>query len=337
MNQPSAAEGALPSLREFFSLRGAERTVAAYEPAQQARVQAHAAAAARRLSAGRRTLEDVPAASLMLDAVRHYLLAARAAQSRASTASTDEANGVDLARELPPLSADPTRPDAAPTDDARVREALAALDSLYLDRLPAEDAARLRGALDRAAGMLAGRVEARSLLNVRATRWGRRAAVAVVAAYGLWATAAAIWLPKNVARDKPVHASSSRHGDGHELVDGEIATVPGLMTGVEESPSATIDLVDLYAIDEIRVYNRIDQSFDDSLPMAVEVSVDGSLYRPLGRRDEHFSADPPWIVSGRHEAGRFVRIKALKRGYLALSEVEVYGKKLPKGPPPPHP
>jgi hypothetical protein len=41
-------------------------------------------------------------------------------------------------------------------------------------------------------------------------------------------------------------------------------------------------------------------------------------------------------VSAHKEVARFVRLKVLKRGYLALSEVEVYGKKVPaKAPLPP--
>ena len=217
----------------------------------------------------------------------------------------------------------------------RLRAALDADDPLFFDRLSREDAARTRVALEGAATRLANGVEARSLLNVRATRWGRRAAVTLLALYVLGSLAAARWLPKNVAREKPVHPSSTRRGDGKELVDGEIATVPGVYTNAEESPSVVIDLVDTYAVSEIRVKNRIDQSFDDSLPLVVEAAIEGGAFHPIARRDEHFAADPPWIIKANGEPVRLVRIKVLKRGYLALSEVEVYGKKLePKAPHP---
>ncbi len=216
-----------------------------------------------------------------------------------------------------------------PSDDERAREALAAADPLYIDRLSPEDAARTRMALDRAVGLLRGRVEARSLLDVRATRVGRRAALVVMALYGVGSLAAAIWLPKNVALDKPVHPSSSRRGDGHELVDGDLAIPPGVFTNVEESPSATIDLVDTYAIESVRVHNRLDEAFDDCLPLAVEISTDGVGYTQIGHRTDHFAADPPWVVPAKNLAARYVRIKVLKHGYLALSEVEVYGKRLP--------
>jgi hypothetical protein len=320
------APGALASIREFFALRRAEQTVRAYEPEQHRRIQAHTEAARRRLAVGRRTVDDVAAAATLREAVLHSLLATHAARSRDVSR---EIAGPDLVASLPTLPADPTRPDAVPSDDGRVRGALSARDPLYFDRLSPQDVARTRAALERAAAMLAGRVEARSLINVRATRIGRLAALVVIGVYSIGAAAAAAWLPRNVARDKPVHLSSSRRGDGKELVDGEIATVPGVYTNVEESPSATIDLGDVFAIDQIRVYNRIDHAFDDSLPLDVELSTDGLKFKPLARRDDHFSADPPWIVTVHHEPARFVRVRVLKRGYLALSEVEVYGKKLP--------
>lgn len=300
----------LASIREFFGLRRAEATVGAYRPAQHERVQAHAAAAARRLRAGRRTLDDVAAAILLQDAVRLYLQAWAVAHGPAHRA-------------------------AAPAHDERVQAALSTEDPLLLDALSREELALTRLALEQAAATLAGGVEARSLLNLRATRWGRRAAVVVLGLYALGSIAAAIWLPKNVALEKPVHPSSTRHGDGHELVDGEIGTVPGVLTNVEDSPSVIIDLVDSYAVDEIRVHNRIDQAFDDSLPLVVEVSADGTTFKQLGRREEHFAADPPWVLKTHHEPVRLVRIKVMKRGYLALSEVEVYGKKLVTKPPHP--
>jgi hypothetical protein len=175
--------------------------------------------------------------------------------------------------------------------------------------------------------MLAGTVEYRTALNVRATRWGRFAALGLMVLYGLGTGAAAIWLPKNVALDKPVHVSSSRHGTGHELVDGELATAPGVWTNVEDSPSATIDLLVPHVLDEIRVHNRLDQAFDDCLPLAVETSLDGVAFTELARRDQHFAADPPWTIDAHHTTARYVRIKVLRRSYLALSEVEVIGKK----------
>jgi hypothetical protein len=323
---------AFGALGEFVLLRTAERTVRAYAPEQESTVRAHAAAARRRLAAGRRTWDAIAASALLLDAVRHLLIASKVA----ADAAVDEASltAKDLADAMPPLPPEPSasRLTVAASDDERVRAAVASSDALYLDRLDPAEGARTRIALERAASMLRRRVEARSAVNIRGTRWGRVAGLALLVVYLGVTAARAVFLPKNVALGKPVHPSSSRHGDGKELVDGELATVPGVFTNVEEAPSAVIDLMDVYALDEVRVHNRLDQAFDDCLPLAVEVSTDGSSYREIGRRDAHFAADPPWVVAGNHVPARYVRVKVLHRGYLALSEVEVFGKKAP-----PHP
>jgi hypothetical protein len=221
------------------------------------------------------------------------------------------------------------RPTATPTDDARVRAALSTLDPLYFDRLSPEDVARARWALERAARMLRRRVEARSLSNVRGTRWGRLAALGLLIAYGLVAWTRAAVMTPNIALGKPVRLSSNlnRSFDGHELVDGEIGTSYGIQTINEESPNVIIDLLDTYRIEKVDVYNRVDGWFDDCLPLVVEFSTNGASYSEIGRRDEHFDPDAPWVVAGHQRVARFVRLRVARRSYLALSEVEVFGHK----------
>jgi len=309
---------------EFFFLRRAERAARAYTSPQRVRVTELVEAAERRLRAGREIPQAVPAAQLLRESVRHYLLAIEAASDPNAHMRAFDARTV--AAMLPALAPDPLRPDAIPTDEARVRAALGASDPLYFDRLSAEDAAHARNALDRAASMLGGRVEARSVTSVQGTRWGRVSAVALVIVYvAVQALHARFW-PKNVALGKHVHASSQGGGDGHELVDGEISATPGLRTGTDDSPSAVIDLGKEYRIDRVAVHNRGDGWFDDCLPLVVELSTDGSRYKEIARRDQHFDADPPWSVDGQHEIARFVRLRVPRRGYLALSEVEVFGR-----------
>lgn len=312
-------------LREFFTQRAAERTIRAYVPAQQARVQAHAAAGGKRLVAGRRTVEPVAACLLLRDAVARYLTALEAARD---FGADDESLA---ARELvlPELPADPARPRATPTDDARVREALAARDPLYFDRLPPEDAERARWALERAATMLRRRVEARSLQNVRGTRWGRVAAVLLVLAWIAAAVLRATVLPQNIARGKLVRPSSYKQNppDGHELVDGDIGTSFGVHTNTEDGPTVTIDLLGSYWLQTIKVYNRVDGWYDDCLPLVVEISGDGKTYAELARRETHFGASPPWTIDAGGRGARFVRLRVDRRSYIALSEVEIYGRK----------
>ena len=314
-------------IREFFTLRRAERTVRAYFPAQHVRVRAHMDAAERRLQAGRRGALAVPAAVLLLQAVQQYLIASEAA--RDADASDEALMGRELV--LPELAPDPARPRARPSDDARVRAALAAGDPLYFDGLSDEDAERSRWALDRAAGMLRRRVEARSLASVRGTRWGRMAAVGVVLLYAALAFVRAKVLPQNIALGRPVHPSSLHHNppDGRELVDGDVGSSFGVHTNTEDNPNVVIDLEADYWLQTVKVHNRIDGWYDDCLPLVVEVSRDGKAYDEVARRDTHFDASPPWVVGVGGRSARYVRIRVARRSYLALSEVEVYGKRQP--------
>jgi len=319
-------------LREFFTLRRAESTVRGYAPAQHALVAEHTDAALLRLVAGRRVSQAVSAAALLRDSVAHYLDAAAIARD----ASADLAH-LDRAAALPPLPPDPARPRAEPSDDARVRAALASTDTLYLDRLSPEDAERARWALDRAATMLRRTVEARSLPHLRGARWGRIAAALLVLAYAAWTLVRVFVLPKNIALDKPVRASSRERGpspngapspDPKELVDGDLGTSYGVRTAVEDNPSVVIDLLDTYWIQTVKVHNRIDGwASDDCLPLVLEVSVDGAQWNEVARRTEHFEAKPPWVVNASGRGARYVRLRVDHHGYLALSEVEVYGRK----------
>jgi hypothetical protein len=327
--------GLFDPVREFFTLRRAERTVQAYVPAQQARVKACYDAAEARLIAGRRTLPAVPAAALLREALGFYVRAAEASQSPVGQVSVSSDDPDDapldqprLAAVLPEVPADPVSLETRSADDARVRAALLATDPLYLDRLPAEDIERTRLALDRACGHLRGRIEVRSTAHLRGLRWGRAAAIFVLAAWATFAWVRAKYGPVNVALGKPVQASSRRPAtpDGHELVDGETGTSYAVQTNTEESPNVVIDLLGPYSIDRVNVHNRNDGWFDECLPLVVEVSLDGLHYDEIGRREQHFDANPPWVAEGHGRPARFVRVRVARHGYLALSEVEVFGR-----------
>lgn len=312
-------------MREFFTQRRAEQVVRAYTPAQRIRIDELTRAAQARLGAGRRTSHPVAACILLRDAVVRL-------QQALETARNPDADEDTLAiRELPMpvLPAEPARPRADPSDDARVRAALASREPLYFDRLSAEDVERTRWALDRAATLLRRQVEPRSLEHVRATRWGRWAAVGVILTWALLALARAKLLPRDIALGKPVHPSSQKAQppDGQSIVDGDTGTSFGVHTNTEDNPNVIIDLEAPYWLQTVKVYNRMDGWFDDCLPLVVEVSLDGKAYTEIGRRDTHFGASPPWVVDAGGRAGRYVRIRVARKSYLALSEVEVFGKK----------
>jgi hypothetical protein len=310
----------IDAIAEFFTLRRAERTVRAYVPVQSARVRKHVQAAETRLRAGRRVTDPTAAAVLVREAVLQYLIAMEA--------SRDAAAPEGAAAPFPALPPDPARPRADPSDDARVRAAITSRDPLYFDGLPSEDVERARWALDRAASMLRRNVESRTLVAVRGTRWGRAAAVVVLVLWGALTFARAKLLPKNVAYGKPVHPSSLAEmpPSGRELVDGETGASFGVKTREEDNPNVVIDLEGIYWIGTIKVHNRVEGWFDDCLPLVVELSRDGNTWEEIARRDRHFDANPPWVVDVGGRGARFVRLRVARRSYLALSEVEVYGK-----------
>jgi hypothetical protein len=136
-------------------------------------------------------------------------------------------------------------------------------------------------------------------------------------------------LPKNVALNKPVIPSSIRLTPSHNqtIVDGDLGFNYGVHTDDESSPNVVIDLLANYRISTIKVHNRRDGWWDECLPLAVELSADGKNFREIARRDQHFDADPPWEVKVGGETARYVRVRELHRGSLALSEVEVFGKR----------
>jgi hypothetical protein len=330
MSMPSVTAVTSPvlSMLEFFTQSRAERVVRAYAPVQRERIARHVRAADSRLSAGRRAAHPVPASLLLRDAVVQLQRAIEAARD---PDVDDQAFLAGAARELPMpvLPPDPARPRADPSDDTRVRAALSSYDPLYFDGLRPEDVERTRWALDRVATLLRRRVEARSLEHVRATRWGRWAAVGLLLVWGLVAFARARLLPRDIALGKPVHPSSQKQSppDGQTIVDGDTGTSVGVHTSTEDNPNVVIDLEAPYWLSSIKVYNRMDGWFDDCLPLVVEVSLDGKSYDEIARRETHFGTRPPWIVDVGGRPGRYVRLRVARKSYLALSEVEVFGKK----------
>jgi hypothetical protein len=321
----SVVSQAIEPVREFFELRSAERTVLAYAPAQHELVRLHYAAAESRYFGGRRLGASLPAAVLLRDAVAHYLLAAAYARDVHASPSA-----LDIAAELPDVAPDPSRPEPTGADAARLHAAIASEDGLYLDRLAPDEVERLRGALERAAAILRRRVEARSLTRVKRTRWARIVVGGLLFGFLLYHGTRVALAPVDVAKGKPVTYSSLEPAlaDAQGLVDGVVGTSFGVHTRNEESPHVDIDLIDQYRIETVKVHNRADGWFDDCLPLVVELSVDGKTFNEIGKREDHFDADPPWIVDGHSEPARYVRLRLPRKGYIALSEVEVFGKKV---------
>ncbi len=281
----SRAKAVLAPVREWLVLEKAESTARAYTPAQQARVAAHTRAAESRIRAAR-SLSEPLSASVLLRSAIHQLVYARSVaahttpEERGRGATPDHTDGlpelVGLLGALP-LS-------DAPRDVELALAALTSPDSLYLDQLPVEALEATRGALERVARHLRAQIEPRTRVNVRATRWGRWASMAVVLAYVAFRALCAVFLPTNVALHKPVHPSSYKHNppDGHELVDGQPISSFGIHTNTEDSPRVVIDPLRPYTITTIRVYNRGDGGSTTASPSSSSSRATANTTNPSG-------------------------------------------------------
>jgi F5/8 type C domain len=315
----------LASASEFFLLRTAERTARAYTSLQRDRVNAHHLAAEQRQRAAGRLVDPVCAAILLREALVGYL---RAAAIVRTPAILEEPMAVEaLAEQLSEVPSDPVASDGG-KDTERVRLAIRSSSPLFFDRLERGELERTRWALDRAASALRRAGEVRSIAYVRGARFGRIAAVVAALAFVVFRIVDTTFWP-DLAHGKPVMASSVLPGspDGHDLVEGGIGTSFAIATNVQDAPWIQVDLLAVYKINTVKVYNRVDGWFDDCLPLVLQTSVDGAVWDDVGRRDTTFIYNPPWIVRLDHKPARFIRVHAIRKTYLALSAVSVFGSK----------
>jgi hypothetical protein len=88
-----------------------------------------------------------------------------------------------------------------------------------------------------------------------------------------------------------------------------------------------VDLGDVYQLKKIKIYNRGDGWFDDHLPLTVELSENGVDFTPIDRRTTSFSQWSPWVVAPGGQRARYIQVHGAKGKFVALSELEAYGKK----------
>ena len=308
------------SIGEFFLLREAERTIRGYSPGQHEIVASHRAAADLRRRAARKTADPVAACVLFREALLAYLRAQLIAEVASTVA---EAQPPDrLASRIVSAGADAIAPDRE-ADLERVRHAVGTSHPLYFDRLERIELERTRSALERAVSKLAAGVEARTLVHVRASRWGRAAGTALLIAFVTYRTVSAVYWP-DLAYGKPVSASSvyPNKPDMSGLVDGEIGTSYGAATDTGTDPGWRSICRPFTASRPSMSTTEWTGWFDVSLPLTLQISVDGVTFRDVARRDTVFDR---WIVHLNHERARFVRVRSAGRTLLALSELEVFG------------
>lgn len=305
---PGARATLLARARELVLLRRAEATVRGYSAEVAARVRALHAAGERRLHGARRLdgpLTRVAECVLLRDALRFYL----------------------RARAVASASEDPILPADRGTLDASVVTALDAPDE-HLDGLASDALAALRGALAAAVAQHRRSVEVRSVTHLRAARAGRIAGLAVAIVWLLVSLGVRLFTPPNLARGKPVSASSRYPGtpDGAALVDGDTGGAYAIHTNREPNAWVMVDLQASHRIRTVKVYNRGDGWFDEGLPLELEFSDDGVAWREVALRNEHFDQHPPWRVDAGERSARYVRLRVAGRGIVSLSELEVFGR-----------
>lgn len=216
----------------------------------------------------------------------------------------------------------------SPADLERQKNILSSDDPYTVDRLGIDERELAAADLDASTRWLSELLippSAQALLTWRATR---NAAVAVIV---LGITALAWWLvtrPVDLALNREARASSQAYATTPAgAVDGIRHGQLGFHSDLQDQPWLSIDLGSDYSIDRVQVYGRGDCCFDQSVPLAFEVSDDGLAYRRVDARDDPFSQEEPWIIKLKGVAGRFVRLRTLRRSVLVVSEVEVYGRK----------
>ena len=323
----SALQSARDGVREFFLLEKAAEKVAALGSSRRDIVRSYYEAAQRRLNVAQdlRGPVQTPAALALYRQGSHFLAVAYLTSrgqdyDPASVNLEDAFQAMEQAFEAEGLN--------VPAEYDQARPMLVSLDPLDLDRLSAEEAARRVEELEATSRWLTSLIDARSPSELRWTRFFRSSIAIAGAVVLLVMLVLRLIAPKNLALDKPAAASSvalSTLPAG--VVDGSKNGSFGYHSQLEDSPWLSIDLGRPIAISRIKTFGRGDGPYDQSIPLALEVSDDGTTYQQIALRSEPFSESSPWIVEPSALVTRYLRLKTMRHSYLVLGEVEVNGKK----------
>jgi hypothetical protein len=216
-----------------------------------------------------------------------------------------------------------------PAGAAKDLAALLAGDAGDVDRLPAREATLRAESADAITRWLAGLIVVRSRRELRATRALRisiaaLALLAIPVAYDVW-----ILSPTNISVHKRVAASSAAPDSNlPAVVDDYYYGLPPYKSLEQDFPWLSIDLGHRYLITDAEVFGRHDCCFDQSVPLAFEISDDDVNYRTIATRTEPFVSLLPWVVKPLQVEARYVRVRVLRHSVLALTEIAVYGRRV---------
>jgi F5/8 type C domain len=315
--------------REFFLLQEEQRQSSSLAPAKFETMKTFRDAATRRLQAAQdlRGSSHTPAA-LPLYQQGSVLMALAFLVSKG--------RNVDPAKLLPEEvfnQLDAALAEAGvvpPSDFHAARPILLSADPLAFDRLAADEVRRQAEGLENATRWLATLVNARSVRELKIARF-MRLAIAVLVALGLltW-IGIKIFSPKNYALNRPATASSVHPAYGAPAPGANDGSKSGrfdFCSAEEELPWWMVDMQKPVNIGLIKVFGRGDCCYDQSVPLALEVSDDGTTFRQIADRTTSFSEANPWVIRPDGVTARFIRLRTQRRSVLVLSEVEVYARK----------
>ena len=338
MNLQKATRWLPAPIREVLLLERAEQAAQAYSTEQREKIRTLAVAAeCRRRAADSLSEEDQLPVATLLDRDAAKLMMAAVLVAKGIDVDTKRLDGTALTTSLLALVESGALAEK-PVEIEQIRAYFSDANELELDALPLEETAARRTLLRRAFDWLRLQFEARSPQQIVIARYLRLGAVAfVLVGLVVWGIVRAA-SDKNLALHKPVIVSSqcpaslNPYGPGFPgfgppgLVDGEKRGKYDMCTGGDTPPWVAVDLTRVARLSKVVVYNRGDCCFDHSLPMVVELSLDGTSYHEVGRHPTPLGESDPWSIPVKEKA-RYVRLKvdSPTPKSLVLSELEVYG------------
>lgn len=303
--------------RRLF-LRRAEAAAEAVPAAHRPEIRAHHDAGDTRVDAALGE-QGVPALVLARAAIPCYL---RAAVTACGAEPPPAGAPVDALWEL--YDAAVSR-GAAPA----VPEALVAArhQTTSEQTLDAEVEARGDACVDEAIALAGFLAEAAELRTPGQVRFQRRLRQALLAVAGVALVVNLVnhhpSLP-NLALKASVVSSSRRMGAGppEELTNGTAEPGPAFATRDEPDPWVTVDLANPVRVAEVTFFAP-PEHLEDTIPLRVETSLDGSAWEPAGTQTAPLAPSAPTVLKFPARSARFVRVHGRPGGAVYLNEVEV--------------
>jgi hypothetical protein len=308
---------------EAFLLREPEKVATARTAIQQEQTARYHAAALHRIRGARELQHSDPVAAIALYREAAVLLIGAIRQAAQPERVEVASSAVEAWRSFDDL---PLLEAARPDELTRARGVLESTDPLAPDAIPPGELGAVTAAAAETVDWLASAIEPRSPKEIRASRFVRVGGTLLAAVVAAYVVVGELYAPKNLARNRPVTASSQRPGTPAPsgAVNGELESNYGVHTNVENNPWVRVDLGTSLAIHEVRVHNRGEAYESEILPLLLQLSDDDETYTDVEERTELFTRSQPWVAKLDGRTARYVRVYMPKQGYIALTEIEVY-------------